>query len=174
MSEGPSKARTYARPRAKTVRRDGTIAYVRYSKTVTKAICKRIARGDVWYRIANTDGLPSYDTLYTWLRKYPDFAADFALAKEMAADLRADKVLVVAEEATAETVQRDRLRVGALQWHAGKAAPKKYGSRAGDVGAEDGGPQRLIIEVRHFEVAYREDGTAYTRQIPRGGEGDDR
>jgi hypothetical protein len=148
------------------------VSYVRYSKKVTRAICKRIARGDVWYRIANTDGLPSYDSLYTWLRKYPDFAADYAQAREMAADLRADKVLMVAEEATAETVQRDRLRVGALQWHAGKASPRKYGTKAGEDEGEPGAARRLIIEVRHFEVAYREDGTAYTREIlPDGGEG---
>jgi len=172
MSEGSSRPRARKGPAPKTVRKDGTVSYVRYSKKVTRAICKRIARGDIWYRIANTDGLPSYDTLYTWLRKYPDFREDYAQAREMAADLRADKVLVVAEAATTETVPRDRLRVGALQWHAGKAAPKKYGPRAGDDGAEKGAARRVIIEVRHFEVAYREDGTAYTRQIPKGREGD--
>jgi len=174
MPEGSSTKRTYAGPPSKTVRRDGTMSYVRYSRKITREICQRLAQGEVWQKICNTGRMPSYATLYTWLRKYPDFAADYAQAREMAADLRADKVLLVAEEATTATVQRDRLRVGALQWHAGKAAPRKYGARAGDDGADEGGARRLIIEVRHFEVAYREDGTAYTRQIPKGDEGDGR
>lgn len=158
----------------KTVRADGTVGYARYSKKITRELCRRIARGEVWYKMCNTGGLPSYDTLYRWLRKYPDFAEDFAQAREMAADLRADKALVVAEESTAATVQSDRLRVGALQWHAAKAAPQRYGSRAGEDVAADGAPRRLIIEVRRFETAYRPDGTAYTREILPDGEADER
>jgi hypothetical protein len=152
-------------PARKTPNADGSVTHARYSKKLTEKICQRIARGDAWYRIANTDGLPSYDTLYVWLRKYPDFAEDFAQAREIAADLRADKTLAVAEEATAATVQRDRLRVAALQWHAAKAAPRRYGSRAGGDVEQEGEPRRLIIEVRRFETAYRPDGTAYTREI---------
>ena len=163
MPEGSPKKRAQVRPAGKTVRADGTVTHVRYSKKVTREICLRIAGGEVWHKICNTGRLPSYTTLYTWLRKYPDFAEDYAQAREMAADLRADQVLVVAEEATAATVQRDRLRVGALQWHAAKAAPKRYGSRAEVV--EEGAPRRLIIQVRHFEKAYRSDGTAYTREV---------
>jgi hypothetical protein len=174
MPEGSSPKRAQVRPAGKTVRADGTVTHARYSKKLTREICRRIAGGEVWHKICNTGRLPSYTTLYDWLRRYPDFAEDFAQAKEMAADLRADKVLMVAEESTAATVQSDRLRVGALQWHAGKAAPKRYGSKAGDDVAEEGAPRRLIIEVRHFETAYRPDGTAYTREILPGGDGDRR
>ncbi|MGH6965599.1 MAG: hypothetical protein ACREE0_14055 [Phenylobacterium sp.] len=170
MPQKSSSKSPPVRPARKTPNADGSVMHVRYSKKVTARICQRIARGDVWYKIANTDGLPSYDTLYQWLRKHPDFAEDFAQAREIAADLRADKVLVVAEEATAATVQRDRLHVGALQWHASKAAPKRYGSRPGDDGEPEGEPRRLIIEVRRFETAYRPDGSAYTREILPDGE----
>jgi len=174
MPQRTSPTRAQIRLRGKTPNADGSVTCARYSKKLTRAICLRIAGGEIWHKICNTDGMPSYATLYDWLRKYPDFAEDFAQAKEMAADLRADKVLVVAEEATAATVQRDRLRVAALQWHAGKAAPKRYGSRAGDDVEHEGEPRRLIIEVRRFETAYRPDGTAYTREILPAGEGDER
>ena len=174
MPERSSPKRTQTRPASKKVRADGTVTHARYSKKLTQEICRRIAGGEVWFRICNTGNLPSYTTLYTWLRKYPDFAEDFAQAREMAADLHADRVLVVAEESTAATVQSDRLKVGALQWHAAKAAPKRYGSRAGEDVAPEGEPRRLIIEVRRFETAYRPDGTAYTREILPGGEGDER
>jgi hypothetical protein len=174
MAEKPSPKRKQVRPAGKTPGPDGSVTHVRYSKRVTEEICRRIARGEVWHRICNTDGLPSYDSLYQWRRKYPDFAEAFAQAREIAADLHADKVLVVAEQSTAATVQADRLHVGALQWHAGKAAPKRYGSRAGEDPAHDGEPRRLVIEIRRFETAYRADGTAYTREILPGGEEDGR
>ena len=174
MAEELSRKRTQVRPAGKTVGADGTVSHIRYSKKLARDICERLAQGEIWYKICNSEGLPSYTTFYTWLAKYPDLALDYAQARAMAADLRADKVLVVAEEATTESVQRDRLRVRALQWHAGKAAPKKYGTRAGDDEAAEGATRRVIIEVRHFEVAYREDGTAYTRQILPDGAGDER
>lgn len=174
MPEGSSPKRAQVRPAGKKVRADGTVTHARYSKKLTREICRRIAGGEVWHRICNTGILPSYTTLYTWRRKYPDFAEDLAQAREMAADRHADQVLVVAEESTAATVQSDRLRVGALQWHAAKAAPKRYGSRAGDDVVEEGAAQRLIIEIRHFEKAYRPDGTAYTREVLPEGEGDKR
>jgi hypothetical protein len=172
MAEGSSAKRVQKAPASKTVRRDGTVSCTRYSKAVTQEICLRLAQGELWHKICNTGRMPSYTTLYTWLQKHPDFARDYALAREMAADLRADKVLVVAEEATTATVQRDRLRVGALQWHAAKAAPKRYGAKAEDAKPAD--PQRMIIEVRHFEVAYRPDGTAYTREVLPEGERSER
>jgi hypothetical protein len=157
-------------PARKAVRSDGSVLYARYSKKLTRQICRRIAEGESWFQICNTDGLPSYNTLYRWKAKHPDFAAEYAQAREMAADLRADKVLAVAEASTAATVSADRLHVGALQWHAGRSAPKRWGAKAGEEAGETAA-QRVIIEVRHFEVAYREDGSAYTREILPDGEG---
>ncbi len=171
MTQKPTSKRAQVRPARKVPAADGSVTHVRYSKRVTEEICRRIARGEIWHRICNTEGLPSYDTLYQWLRKYPDFAEEFAQAREMAADLRADQVLVVAEEATAATVQRDRLRVASLQWHAGKAAPRRYGSRAGDE-VKEGEPRELVIRIRQFERAWREDGTPYVRELRPDGDGE--
>src|SRR3569623_8300 len=157
-----SPART---PAGKTVRADGAVLYVRYSKKVADRICRRIAQGEIWHRICNTDGLPSYTALYVWQKRYPDFAAAYAQAKEMAADLRADRALVVAEEATAATVQADRLRVSTLQWHAAKAAPKRYGPRPGEDDEDAGGGRTLTIHVRQFEKVVREDGSLGVREV---------
>ena len=157
----------YALPATKTVRRDGTVTHVRYGKAVAEEICRRIAMGEIWFKICNTGRLPSYTTLYDWLRKKPDFAEGYAQAREMAADLRADRALVVAEESTAATVQSDRLRVGALQWRAAKGAPRRYGSKAGEADRQDAAPLReIVIRVRQFERLIGEDGLAYAREIP--------
>ncbi len=157
----------YVLPATKAIRRDGTVTHVRYGKAVAEEICRRIAMGEMWFKICNTGRLPSYTTLYAWVRKYPDFAEGYAQAREMAADLRADRALVVAEESTAATVQSDRLRVGALQWRAANGAPKRYGSRASAADREDAAPMReIVIRVRQFERLIGDDGRAYTREIP--------
>jgi len=154
-------------PATKTVREDGTVSHVRYSRAVAREICERLAAGEMWFKICNTGRLPSYTTLYDWRRRYPEFAEGYAQAKEMAADLRADKALAVAEESTPASVQSDRLRVGALQWRAAKGAPRQYGARAGEPDeTEEGPPRRLIIEVRHFEKVSRPDGSVFVREIP--------
>ena len=152
-------------PAIKAVRADGTATLARYSKGLAAEICERIAAGEIWFKICNTGRLPSYTTLYQWLKRHPDFAEAYAQAKEMAADLRADKALAVAEGATAATVTADRLRVSTLQWHAGKAAPRRYGSRVGADVEEEGPPRELVIRVRRFERAWREDGSAYVREV---------
>jgi hypothetical protein len=164
---GRPKTRASSTPASKTVREDGTVVCTRYSKQITQELCERIANGECWHRMANTGRMPSYATLYDWQRKHPEFAEALAQAREMAADLRADRALEVAEKATAATVQADRLHVGALQWRAAKASPRRYGTRSDahdDV--EDAQPARLIIEVRRFEKVTRPDGSVYVREIP--------
>jgi len=174
MPKGPSKRKPSPVPQKKIVRADGTVSHVRYSKSIAQEICERLAGGEVWFKICNTGRMPSYATLYDWRRRHPEFAEAYAQAKEMAADLRADKALVVAEESTPATVQSDRLRVGALQWRAAKGSPRQYGPRAGepdDIDEET--PRRLIIEVRHFEKVTRPDGSVYVREIPRARPGEE-
>lgn len=160
----PSRSAMAAASRAarKRVRRrkDGSRA-VRYSETLAREICERIARGEVWSRIGGTDGMPEYSTLFYWRRQKPDFAEAFALARAAATEARADEVLAVSMEATRETIQEDRLLVGSLKWHVARADGIEAKSNNWTFGKE----RRLVIRVREFERAWREDGTPYVREI---------
>lgn len=164
MARKPRDWRRYA-PASKTVRADGTATLVRYSRAVCDEICRRIAGGEVWHRIANTGSLPAYETLYAWRRKHPEFAEALAQAREAAAELRADQALLAAEEATPATVQVDRLKVAAYQWRAAKSAPKLYGPKAGEEAEGGGEPRRMIIEIRRFEKVTNEDGKVVLREV---------
>lgn len=140
-----------------------TRAYVRYSPKIGKAICERLAQGEVWGRICANTQMPSYSTLYDWRDRYPEFADGLARAREMAADFFADRVMEVADTVTSGTASGDRVRVGILQWRAAKAAPHLYGRKA-----EDYAPQRkIIVEVTKFEKAIGPDGQTYLREIPK-------
>lgn len=145
--------------------------YVRYSPKIAQAICERLAQGEVWARISANDQMPAYSTLYDWRDRYPEFAAALNRAREMAADYFADRVLEVAEGATSATASGDRLRVGALQWRAAKAAPHVYGRKAEDRDRRE--PRKIVVTVRQFEKAVDAEGRTYLREIPRkeGGDG---
>jgi hypothetical protein len=136
----------------------------RYSQALADRICERLANGEKWHQICNADGLPSYTTLYTWQRKHPEFAERLTMAREMAADLQAATALVVAESATATTVQADRLRVSTLMKHAALAAPHRWGAKAE---APDSAPRKLTIYIRHFERVTLDDGSVVVREVPR-------
>jgi hypothetical protein len=154
-------ATALARAKALKVRRrkDGTRA-VTYSLELAQEICARIGRGEIWSRMSGTDGMPEYSTLYQWRRDKPEFAEANALAKAAANEVRADEVLAVSMEATKETIQQDRLLVGSLKWHVARADGIE--AKAGWALSKD---RRLVIRIRQFERAWREDGTPYVREI---------
>jgi len=155
-----------ARAKAKPVRRrkDGS-RVVRYSEALAAQVCERIARGEVWSRIGGTEGMPDYSTLFYWRRNRPDFAEAFALAQAAGNEVRADEVVAVSRETTAETLQRDRLHVGSLKWHVARAD-----GMAAKSATWISGKRRLVIRIREFERAWRADGTPYVREITASGE----
>ena len=144
---------------------------VKYAPEVVQEICDRIAGGEIWSRIGGTEGMPDYSTLYEWLRRHPSFADAYAQARAAATEFKADEVVAVAQAATKETVQQDRLHVGSLKWHVSRAdGLAARGASSWNLSKS----QRLIVEVRRFERAWREDGTPYIREIGMpDGRGDD-
>jgi hypothetical protein len=158
----PRPARWRKPPRKRSVGRNGRKLEVRYGADVTRRICERLATGEFWARICNTDGLPSHATLYYWQRKHPEFAAAVEAARRIAAEARFEMALEVAAASTPATVQSDRLHVATLLTHAERMDPERFGRRGGGAGGEP--PVRMIV-VRRFERARREDGTEYVRVI---------
>jgi hypothetical protein len=161
MAETP-KRRQPSR-RNKTPDENGQVIYVRYTPTVVRRICERLAEGESWAQICSTDGMPSYGTLYVWRRRYPDFAEAVDAAREHGADLSADKALAVAAAATKETVQQDRLHVATLMKHAALTAPRRWGGKAAKAAKPE--PVEVVFHVRHFEVVTGPDGRDFVREI---------
>lgn len=94
--------------------------------------------------------MPSVQTVFSWMRKHPEFLEQYARAKEESADALADEILDIADDSTNDTVetedgvrvnheniQRARLRVDTRKWIASKLKPKKYGDKLAVGGADD-------------------------------------
>ena len=77
----------------------------------------------------------------------PEFAEQYARAREVQAETLADEIVSIADEDG--DPQRQRLRVDARKWVASKLKPKRYGDKVTNehTGA-DGGPVALTVSVR--------------------------
>lgn len=111
------------------------------------------------------ENFPVGQTVRRWLKQYPEFRAKYALAKEFQAEKMADETIEVAyddrkdwkiitddegNERTvfvAESVNRSRLKVDALKWHASKLAPKKYGMNKLEIGAEESLLEKIVDKL---------------------------
>jgi hypothetical protein len=115
--------------------------------------------------------MPCVTTVFSWLRKYPEFLKQYETAKEESADLHAEDMLDIADNGSndwmaandpenagyrsnGEHIQRSRLRVDTRKWIASKLKPKKYGDRVqAELTGADG--KDLIPETPLTEVARR-------------------
>lgn len=97
--------------------------------------------------------MPGQATVYEWLLAKPDFAEQYARARDEQADTLADEIVAIADETPeldpiyskdgelieiklhSAYIQWQKNRVDARKWVASKLKPKKYGDRqivAGD------------------------------------------
>jgi hypothetical protein len=100
-----------------------------YSPELAADICERIVAGQTTRRICGAEGMPAPSALFRWLDRYPEFAAQYARAKAIQAELLADEILDIADDPTAET-QDKKVRIDARKSLLAALRPKKYGDRA--------------------------------------------
>lgn len=90
--------------------------------------------------------MPGLSTVFQWFAKHPEFAEQYARAKDAQADTLADEILEIADDArndwmeihgendagwkaNGEHIQRSRVRIDTRKWIASKLKPKKYADR---------------------------------------------
>lgn len=100
-----------------------------FTQETADAICERLADGESLRSICRDDEMPATSTVCKWLGQFPEFAEQYARAREAQADSLFDDVLEIADNATPEEIHQARLRIDARKWMAGKLRPKKYGEK---------------------------------------------
>lgn len=150
-----------------------------YSQELADAICAELAMGLSLRTVCSDEDLPSAATVFSWLRKYPEFLEQYTRAKQESADAMADEVLDIADDGhndwmlryfnghkayveNGEAVNRSRLRVETRKWLMAKMKPKKYGEKL-DVTSD--GKRITTAPVVISQIAPRkpEDGDAPTQ-----------
>lgn len=120
-----------------------------YTAKVADAICERVALGENLNLICKGKDLPGRDTVYKWLRDKPEFASNYARAREARADTRSDRIDDVMRRVLDGELdpQAARIVIDAEKWQAGKEAPKRYGDKVTNehTGADGGAVQINVV-----------------------------
>ena len=103
-----------------------------FDQDIADRICEAIAsgRGLISF-LRESEDLPSYPTVMRWVRDQPEFADQYARAREDMGDNDADKIADVAQRVEDGLIDPNAARVAidAYKWSAGKRRPKRYGER---------------------------------------------
>lgn len=102
---------------------------IKWSEELVTDICDHIATGKSLIDVARLQGYPSRDSMYRQMLRDPDFAARIARAREAQQHHEADKIVELADNATAENWQVVKLQMAARQWRAAKMNPRHYGDK---------------------------------------------
>jgi len=114
-----------------------------YTPQKAAAICDDIADGNSLRSTLKKLGI-STRTFFDWLYAHEDLAQRYARARESQAEVLTDELIALADQATGENSNAQRLKVDTRKWIASKILPRKYGDR---VGLEHSGPDGGPIEV---------------------------
>jgi len=111
-----------------------------YTPEKAARILERLANGEGLHEICRDVDLPAESTVRSWVvDNRHEFAAQYARARDIGVDCRADRLRDTARAAVGldgPGVQAMRLVVDTEKWYLGKIAPKKYGERL-DLTIED-------------------------------------
>jgi len=137
-----------------------------YSTELAALICERVATSTFGLaRLCELHAdLPEKITINVWRYKYPDFAAQYAQAKLIQADLLAEEILDIADDGTndwmasfdengnpswklnGEHVNRSRLRIDTRKFLAAKLLPKQYGEKPDDKKQDEKSVVEMLID----------------------------
>ncbi|WP_115701839.1 hypothetical protein [Legionella sainthelensi] len=113
---------------------------------------------------------PCQDTLFAWLKKYPEFAEQYAQAKVSQIELLVDEILEISDDTSQDqyvnelgtlvpnpqAIYRARLKVDTRKWLASKLVPKVYGNKI-DIESDNSMSEELRKLSANLEVKYTRD-----------------
>lgn len=116
-----------------------------YSQELATKICEALINGKSLRSICEPDDMPAASTVCLWLTLHPEFAEQYAHARDAQADTLADEILFIADHTqegtkvketekgietwTGDMIEHRRLQVESRKWIAAKLKPKKYGDK---------------------------------------------
>lgn len=120
----------------------------RYTPEIAAELCRRLGEGEALRRLCGEPAMPSRATVQLWQARHAEFACMMRQALEVRVQGLFDEIREIADAATPETLQVDRMRISARQWLAARIAPNVLGARAGEGGKA--APAVFDVEVVEF------------------------
>ena len=143
-----------------------------YSAALGQEICDVIASSSKGTKRLCTDNphWPCQDTLFTWLKRYPEFSEQYAQAKICQIELLVDEIMEISDDASQDqyvneigvlvpnppAINRARLKVDTRKWLASKLVPKVYGNKI-DIEGDNCMSEELRQLSADLEAKYARD-----------------
>ena len=77
-----------------------------YSDEIRIAIIEKLCNGITLSAICAMEGMPSFDTIWTWRKRMPDFADDLAHAQRIGTHYLADDCIRIADDMTIDPAHK--------------------------------------------------------------------
>lgn len=124
-----------------------------FNQEIADAVCEWISKAKSLRSFCEQPGMPHRTTILKWLQDFPSFATQYARGREEQANYIFEEILEIADEDCtmvradkhgsrdddgqgntevifdSVAVQRNKLRIDARKWMAGKLRPKVYGEK---------------------------------------------
>ena len=114
--------------------------------------------------ICRDEGMPDERSVRRWARNHGDFADHYAAARRLGYEKRADELLEIADDSSADWidtgngnrvfdsvhVNRARLMIDTRKWLLSKMLPKVYGDHVTVAGDKNPDQQRAIRRIREL------------------------
>ena len=129
-----------------------------YTEELAIEILSQLGMGHSLAKTCRKEGMPCFQTVYTWIKKYPDFLEGYTRAKDDSADANADRIDEIAEGVLSGEFEHGNARVAidAYKWSAAHKKPKKYGDKtqiehSGKIGLSDLTDEELKKKLEDLE-----------------------
>ena len=144
----------------------------KYSIKLGEEICETIASSSKGTKklCAEHPHWPCQDTLFTWLKTYPEFSEQYAHAKRCQIEVLIDEILEISDDAAQDqymnelgtlvsnptAINRARLKVDTRKWLACKLVPRVYGNKI-DIESDSSMSDELQQLSADLEAKYSRD-----------------
>lgn len=130
-----------------------------FKEVLADEICERLSKGETLASICRDEKMPAVRTVSDWKARHPEFAADFARARDEGFDAIAQDCLEIADHTGLDTIigdenrddrpnsewiQRSKLRIETRLKLLAKWDPKRYGDKL-EVDATIEGAVHVVI-----------------------------
>lgn len=101
----------------------------KYSPQLADIICERMINGEDLTKICEDKGMPSRVTVWRWMKQHPEFATQYAHAREALAEFEIDHLRELASKCTEENYKSTAVKLNHFQWRLMKISPKRFGDK---------------------------------------------
>ena len=134
---------------------------IEYDPVLAEAILERLADGDSLMSICRDEGMPDERSVRRWARNHGEFGDQYAIARRLGYEKRADELLAIADDASADWIDTDdghrvlngahvnraRLMIDTRKWLLSKMLPKVYGDHLTVAGDPDQPIQHVVQRI---------------------------